>query len=85
MIAPAYVPDAILARASVLVERAEACAAGFRRLGNKFSADLSAEFAKSCREQPATSALFEHWITENEKRLARMERHQGLLNATGRS
>jgi len=60
--------EPIALRASCLLERARACAVGFRALGFDLSADLTDSFADGI-EQGFPPALYEHWIGEQEKRL----------------
>lgn len=56
-------------RTSCLIERAHACAVGFEAIGLTFSADLTRGFARDM-EQGTPSTLYEHWIGEQEQRLA---------------
>lgn len=64
-------------RTSCLVERARACAAGFDRLGQKFSADFTRERILFPLECGAPSALYEHFVGQQEARLANMENARG--------
>lgn len=56
-------------RASCLVERAYACAAGFDRIGHGFSADMTRGFAIDI-EAGLSPALYEYWVSQQEERLA---------------
>jgi hypothetical protein len=63
-------------RTSCLVARAQSCVAGFEKLGQKFSADLTRQMVNSL-ECGAPGALYEHWVGEQEKRLAGLEARHG--------
>lgn len=65
--------ETLRCRTSVLIARADACADGFDRIGKTFSAGLTRDMAKACRSMPDTAPLYEHWIGEQETRLAGME------------
>lgn len=65
----------IALRASCLIERADACAAGFARLGLDFAADLTRDMGKALRDG-SPAALYEHWIGEQEARLKAKEIEQ---------
>ena len=66
----------IALRASCLIERADACAAGFARLGLDFAADLTRDIGQYMRADPERAALYEHWIGEQEARLKAKEIEQ---------
>ena len=65
----------IALRTSCLIERADACAAGFARLGLDFAADLTRDMGQALRDG-ASAALYEHWISEQEARLKAKEIEQ---------
>jgi hypothetical protein len=62
--------EPIALRTSCLIERAIACADDFDRAGFTVSADLTRSFAVAMQDG-FPSALYEHWIGEQEARLAR--------------
>lgn len=62
-------PANIALRNSCLVERAQACVTGFERLGKTFSADLTRQMLNAL-ECGAPGVLYEHWLGEQEARLA---------------
>lgn len=59
----------IATRESCLVERGRACAIGFERIGHRFSADLTRQMVTAL-EQGAPGCLYDHWIAQQEQRLA---------------
>lgn len=61
----------ITLRTSCLIERAHACAAGFDRIGKTFSAETTRDMAREM-EFGVPSTLYEHWIAQQEARLAGM-------------
>lgn len=61
--------EPIRLRESCLIERALACAAGFEDIGCQYSADFTRDLARQIRAG-LPSALFEHWVTAQEQRLA---------------
>lgn len=69
-------PVTIAVRSSCLLARAEACVAGFERLGKRFSADLTRQMVNAL-EFGAPACLYEHWIGEQETRLSEMENGRG--------
>lgn len=67
---------AVIGRASCLIERGRACVAGFERLGKSFSADTTRQMVNAL-ECGAPAALYDHWLGEQEKRLAAAEARRG--------
>lgn len=62
-------------RVSVLIARAEACAAGFDRLGKKFSASFTRENILHPLKCGLPAALYEHWVAQLEALLADYQRN----------
>lgn len=73
---------AIPHRASCLIERGHAIAAGFDRIGLTFSADLTREMVKAL-EGGASPALYEWWIAEQEDRLLEKKAARNALSECG--
>lgn len=61
--------SAIATRESCLIERGLACAIGFERIGHRFSAGLMRRMIDAL-EQGAPGSLYDHWIAQQEQRLA---------------
>lgn len=59
----------ITLRQSCLVARAQACVTGFEQAGHRFSAEFTRDMLDDL-QRGAPSTLYEHWIGQQEARLA---------------